>query len=139
MRGSCLPHAKFSLQCLKFSLRYTMGNMFGMFSFAFWVVRTLKCEAVNFLKFESAGIPIWPFEYLSAPILIIACVPCMCAHDTHAHHDITRFTYDANHVSMTSPAFAFHSCHVELRWHDIIGVHIVGTPCHHGSHHMGMT
>ena len=55
-----------------------MGNMFGMFSFAFWVIRALKCEAVNFPKFE-------------------------------------------------------------LRWHDIIGVHIVGTPHHHGLHRMGMT
>ena len=76
MRGSRLPHAKFSLQYLKFSLRYTMGNMFGMFLFAFWVIRALKCEAVNFLKFESAGIPVRPFENLGAPILIMACVPC---------------------------------------------------------------
>ena len=52
---------------------------------------------------------------------------------------ITRFTYDASHVTMTSPVFVFHSCHVETRWHDIIGVHVVGTPCHHGSHRMGMT
>ena len=115
MRGSHLPHAKFSLQYLKFSLRYTNRNMFGMFSFAFWVIRALKCEAVNFPKFESAGIPVRPFEYLDAPILIIACVPCMHVHDVHAHHDITRFTYDANHVTMTSPAFTFHSCHIETR------------------------
>ena len=79
-----------------------------MFSFAFWVIRTLKCEAVNFLKFESAGIPIRPFEYLSTPILIIACAPCMCMCDTHARHDVTRFTYDANHVTMMSLAFTFH-------------------------------
>ena len=92
-RGSCLPHAKFSLKYLKFSLRYTMGNMFGMFSFAFWVIRTLKCEAVNFLKFESAGIPIRLFKYLDAPILIIAHTPCMHTCDVHAYHDITRFTY----------------------------------------------
>ena len=120
MRGSCLPHAQFSLQYLKFSLRYTMGNMFGMFSFAFWVIRTLKCEAVNFLKFELAGIPV---RYV--PILIIAHVPCMHTHDTHAYHDITRFTYDVNHITMMSPVFAFHLCHVETRWHDIISVHIV--------------
>ena len=109
-----------------------MGNMFGMFSFAFWVIRALKCEAVNFPKFKSAGIPIRPFEYLVAPILIIAHVPCTCAHNVHAHHDVTRFAYDANHVTMTSPALAFHSCHVKTRWHDVIGVRIVGTPCHHG-------
>ena len=53
-----------------------MGNMFGMFLFAFWVIRALKCEAVNFLKFESAGVPVRTFEYLSALILIMACVPC---------------------------------------------------------------
>ena len=76
-----------------------------MFLLAFWVIRTLKCEAVNFPKFESAGIPIRPFEYLSTPILIIFCVPCMHMHDAHAHHDVTRFTYDANHVTMMSPVF----------------------------------
>ena len=58
-----------------------MGNMFGMFSFAFWVIRIFKCEVVNFLKFESAGIPIRPFEYLDAPILIIAHAPCMHTSD----------------------------------------------------------
>ena len=116
-----------------------MGNMFGMFMAAFWVIRTLKWEAVNLLKFESAGIPVRPFEYLSAPIIIIAHVPSIHACNVHAHCDVTRFTYDVNHVTMTSPTFAFHSCHVELRWHDIIGVCIVGTPCHHGLNHMGIT
>ena len=106
--------------------------MFGMFSFAFWVIRTLKCEAVNFVKFKSAGIPIRPFKYLDVPILIVARAPCTHAHDVHAQRDVTRFAYDANHVTMMSPAFAFHSCHVETRWHDVIGVHIVG------SHSMGM-
>ena len=132
-------HAQFSLQYLKFSLRYTMGNMFGMFSFAFWVIRTLKCELVNFLKFELAGVPARPFKYLSMPILIIACAPCKHASDAHAHHDITRFAYDVNHVTMMSPAFTFHLCHVEMRWHDIVSVCIVGTPCQHGLHHIRMT
>ena len=59
--------------------------------------------------------------------------------DAHAHCDVTRFVYDANHVTMMSPVFMFHLCHVETRWHDIIGVRIVGTPHHHGSHRMGMT
>ena len=71
--------------------------------------------------------------------LIIAHVPCMCIHNTHAHYEITRFAYDANHITMMSPAFMFHSCHVGMMWHDIISVHIVGTPCHYGFHHMGMT
>ena len=133
----------FSLQYLKFSLRYTMENMFGMFLFAFWVIRALKCEVVNFVKFELAGIPVRLFEYLDKyldmPILIITHVPCMHAHDAYAHHDVTRFAYDAIHVTMMSPAFMFHSCHIEMRRHDIISVHIVGTPCHHGLHCMGMT
>ena len=116
-----------------------MGNMSGMFSFAFWVIRALKCEAVNFPKFESAGIPIRLFGYLDALILFIACAPCTRAYDVHAQHDVTRFAYDANHVTMTSPAFAFHSCHVKTRWHDVIGVRIAGTPRHHGLHRMGMT
>ena len=138
MRGSCL-HAQFTLQYLKFSLRCTMRNMFGMFSFEFWVIGTLKCETVNFLKFKLAGVPIRLFEYLSTPILLRACLPSMCACYVHAHHDITRFTYDANHITITSPLSTFHLCHVGMRWHDIIGVHIVRTPCHHGSHYMGMT
>ena len=139
MRGSHLPHAQFSLQYLKFSLRYTMGNMIGMFSFAFWVFRTLKCEAVNFVKLESAGIPIRLFQYLDAPILIIACAPCTHTHDVHAQCDVTRFAYDVNNVTMMSPAFMFHLCHIKMRWHDVIGVHVVGTLCHHGSHCRGMT
>ena len=133
MRGSRLPHAKFSLQYLKFSLKYTMENMTGMFSFAFWVIRALKCEAVNFPKFESAGVPVRLFKYLDAPILTIAYASCSCMHDTHAQRDVTRFTYDVNHVTMTSPVFVFRSCHVEMRWHDVIGVRIVGTPCHHAN------
>ena len=106
-----------------------------MFSFAFWVIRALKCEAVNFPKFELA---VRPFEYLDAPILIIACAPYMCACDAHAQHEVTRFASYTSHITMMSPAFTFHSCHVEMRWHDIIGVRVVGTPRHHGSHHMGM-
>ena len=139
MRGSRLPHAQFSLQYLKFSLRYTMGNMSGMFSFAFWVIRALKCEAVNFPKFQLAGVPVRPFGYLDAPILFIAHAPCLRACNAHAQHDITRFASCANHVTMTSPAFAFHLCHIGMRWHDIISVHVVGTPHHYGSHCMGMT
>ena len=50
-----------------------------------------------------------------------------------------KIAYDANYVIMTSPAFTFHLCHIGMRWHDVIGVHVVGTPCHHGLHHMGMT
>ena len=116
-----------------------MGNMFGMLSIAFLVIRTLKCEVVNFLKLKWAGIPVRLFKYLSMLILIIAHATYTCIHDVHAHCDITRFAYDANHVTMTSPVFTFHSCHVELRWNDVISVHIVQTPCHYGSHCMGMT
>ena len=83
--------------------------------------------------FKSAGIPIRPFEYLDVPILIRA----MHTHDIHPYHDVRRFAYDASHVTMTSPAFTFHLSHIEMKWHDIMSVHIVGTPHHHGSHHMG--
>ena len=138
-KGSHLPHAKFSFQYLKFSLRYTMMNMFGMFSIVFWPISTLKCDVVNFLKFKSGGIPLRPLEYLGTPISLRACMPCMHAHDMYAQCDITRFTNDTNHVTLMSPAFTFHSCHIGMRWHDVIGVCIVGTPCHHGLHHMGMT
>ena len=139
MRGSHLPHAQFSMQYLKFSLRYTMGNMFGMFLFAFWEIRAIKCEAVNFHKFELAGVPIRPFKYLDMSILLTACEPCMHVSNAHAQCDVTRFAYDVNHVTMMSPAFVFHLCHLQMRWHDIISVCIVGTPHHHGLHCMGMT
>ena len=138
-RGSRLPHAQFSLQYLKFSLRYTMRNMSGMFPLAFWVIRTLTCEAVIFPKIQSAGVLARPFEYLDAPILLIARAPCSRTRDAHAQHDVTRFASCVNHVTMTSPAFAFHSCHVGMRWHDVISVRIGGTPCHYGLHRMGMT
>ena len=116
-----------------------MGNMSGMFLFAFWVIRYLKCEAVIFPKFQSAGMPARPFEYLDAPILIIAHAPCSRARDAHAQCDVTRFASCVNHVTMTSPVFAFHSCHVGMRWHDVISVHVVRTPRHYGLHRMGMT
>ena len=125
MRGSRLPHDQFSLQYLKFSLRYTMGNMSGMFSFAFWVIRALKCEEDIFPKFQSAGVPVRPFGYLNAPILIIARAPFLHARDAHAQHDVTRFASCVNHVTMMSPAFAVHSCHVGMRWHDVISVRVV--------------
>ena len=86
-----------------------MGNMFGMFLFSFWVIMTLKCEVVNSVKFKLAVIPIRPLKYLDMPILIVAHAPCMYAHDVHAYREITRFAYDVNHVTMTSPAFVFHS------------------------------
>ena len=114
--------------------------MFGMFSLSFWVIRALKREVVNFPMFELAGVPIRPLKYLDMPILTIACAPCMHAHDVYAHHDITRFAYDVNHVIMTSPAVASHSCHVKMSWHDVIGVCVVETPCHHHDLRcMGMT
>ena len=116
-----------------------MGNMSGMFLFAFWVIRALKCVAVIFPEFELAGVPVRPFEYLDAPILIIAHVPCLRSCSAHAQCDVTRFASCVNHVTMMSPAFAFHSCHVGMRWHDVIGVRVVGTPHHYGSYRMGMT
>ena len=76
-----------------------MGNMSGMFSFAFWESRALKYEAVNFVKFDLAGIPVRLFEYLDVPILIIACASCMRTCNAHAQHDVTRFASFANHVT----------------------------------------
>ena len=68
--------------------------------------------------------PARPVRYFDVLFLIIAQAPCMCVKNAHAQHDITRFTYDASHVTMMSPAFMFHSCHVRMRWHDVIGVHM---------------
>ena len=63
-----------------------------------------------------------PLRYLGAPLSIVAHAPCIHIHDTDAQHDITRFTYDVNHTTVMSPAFAFHLCHIGMRWHYIIGV-----------------
>ena len=98
-----------------------------MFSFAFWVISTHECEPVNFPEFELVGIPVRPFEYLGMPISLRACALCTCKHNMHAHHDITRFTYDASYVTVTSPAFVFHSFQIGMWWHGFISVHIVGT------------
>ena len=124
MRGFHLPYSKFSLQYLKFSSIYAMGNMLGMFSFVFWVFSTQKCEAVYFPRFESACMHARSLGYLGAPYLIRAHASCMCVCNVHARCDITRFTKKANHVIMMSSAFAFHLCHVRMRWNDVIGVHI---------------
>ena len=74
-----------------------MGNMFGMFPFAFWVIRTLKCEMVNFLKFESAGVPIRPFEYLGPFHLEHVHLACMCI----MHMPI--MTSQDSHMMQTTP------------------------------------
>ena len=124
MRGSCLPHAKFSLESVILIKKYTMGIMFGMFLFAFRVFNTKKCEAVIFTKFELACMYTRPLEYLDTIFLHRACAPCMLMHIVHPKHDVTRFTYNVNHVIMTSLSFAFHLCHVGMRWHDIIGVRV---------------
>ena len=59
-----------------------MRNMFGMFLLAFWVIRSLKCEVVNILKFESSGVPIRPFEYLSM-LIFLEHTRHACTHMTH--------------------------------------------------------
>ena len=79
-----------------------------MFSFAFWVIRALKCEVVNFLKFKLAGVPVRPFEYLITLILIIAHAPCMHAYDRHAQHDVMWFTScKPHHHDVTSICIPF--------------------------------
>ena len=88
MRGSHLPHNKFSLQLGKFLLSYAMRIMFGMFLFAFWVIRTPKCEVVIFPKFQLACMHAGHLKYIGMPILLKACTPCV--HVCHAcptqHH-----------------------------------------------------
>ena len=46
------------------------------------------------------------------------------AHIAHARCDVTAFTYNVNHIMMMSLMFTFHLCHVQMRWHGIIGVSI---------------
>ena len=90
MRGSLLPQAKFSLQLVKFSLRYAMRIMFGLFPFVLWVCGTQKCEAAIFTKFGSACRHARPLDYLDAPVLLRAHVPCTHVHAMHAGCDVTR-------------------------------------------------
>ena len=101
-----------------------MGIKFDMFWFAFWVFSTQQCEAVIFTKFGSACAHARPLNYLDVLVLHRACSPCMCMHVMHARHDVTRFTYNANHVIMILSAFVFHFCDVGMRWHNVIGVHV---------------
>ena len=122
MRGSHLPHAKFSLQSIKFSLRYAMGIMIGMFLFASQVLIPENVKQIFSLS-SLACVHARPLRYLDIPYLIRAHMPCTCTCDMHARHNITRLTNNANHVIMTSSAFTFHSCHIGMRWHDVIGVH----------------
>ena len=53
-----------------------------MFSLEFWVISTQKCEVVSFCKFESAGVPVRPFEYLGVPFYLW--------HMCHAHALMTH-------------------------------------------------
>ena len=115
-----------------------MGIMFGMFLFAFWVFSTQNCEAVIFTQFKLACMHARPLEYLDMLFLHRACVPCTCVCIAHARCDVTRFAYNASHIIMTSSAFAFHSCHIGMRWHDVISVSVAWTPCHHGLLCIGM-
>ena len=64
MRGSHLPLPKFSLQSVKFSLRYAMRIMFGMFPCAVFVFSTRKCEADIFVKVWLAYMHSRPLDYL---------------------------------------------------------------------------
>ena len=120
MKGSCLPDAKFSLQLVKILLRYAMGTCLTCSGMHFGY---LAPETVIFNKFGPACMHPRPLDYLDVLALYRAHVSCACPCIMHARHD-TTFAYNANHVIMMSSAFAFHSCHVGVRWHDIIGVHL---------------
>ena len=53
--GSSAHILKFSLQLAEFSLCMAMRILFSMFWFAIFIFRVLKCEAVSFVKYCSAG------------------------------------------------------------------------------------
>ena len=52
--GSSAHILRFSLQSASFSLCMAMRILFSMFWFAIFVIRVLKCEAVNFDKYHLA-------------------------------------------------------------------------------------
>ena len=83
MTGSHSPHAKCSLQSIKFLLRYGMGIMLGLISFALWAFST-KHMKWFFPKFESASMHTRPHGYLDLPHIYLehvchayACATCM--------------------------------------------------------------
>ena len=81
-----------------------------------------------YAKFGLACVHVRPLNYLYTQVLHRAHAPCMCVHIAYARHDVTRFTYNANHIIVTSAAFAFHSCHVGKRWHASL---VFALPEHH--------
>ena len=71
------------------------------------------CEVVIFSKFELSFMHTRPLRYLDAPHLMH--MPDVTSLGSHIMQ---------NNIIMMSLAFAFHSCHVGIMWHDVIGVHI---------------
>ena len=91
-----------------------MRIMFGMFLFAFWVFSTLECEVVIFTKFRLACVHVRALKYLDVLVLHRACVLCMCVLCMPNVMSV-GFTYNVNHVIMTSSVFVFHLCHTGMR------------------------
>ena len=89
-----------------------------------WVFSTQNCEAVILAKFGLACVYARLLKCLDMLGLHREHAPCMHMCIMHARCDVTRFTYNASHVIVTSLEFTFHSCCRGMRWHDIIGVHI---------------
>ena len=65
-----------------------------------------------------------PLDYIDVLVLHRACAPCSCMFIAHGRHDITWFAYNVNDIIMTSLAFMFHSWHVGMRCHALIGVYV---------------
>ena len=78
MRGSQLPHAKFSLQLVKFSLKYTMESC-------------LECSSLHFGNLVPENITVWVGLCGCQSTQIHKCASSTystCAHVTHAIDDI---------------------------------------------------
>ena len=70
-----------------------------------------------------AATPANSIIYSAPELLRDVCHACM--HESHiATVTSLGFTCDVNHVGMMSLGLTFHSYHVWLAWHNIIGVHI---------------
>ena len=105
-----------------------MRTLLDMFLFATWVIRGLTCET-----FPSTTLACLHAMSVTLRIQELPRDVChVCAHMLHIPSMTSLvFAHNANQISMMSLGFVFHSHHVLLRWHDIIGVHIVRKPHRH--------
>ena len=74
---------QFSLQTTLFPLCYTMRSIIGMFSFAFWVISTQKCEAYLVVDSQHECMPTNKYNVAHQYYVGMLNMP---VHSCHTHH-----------------------------------------------------